>query len=510
MKKTTCKLLSFIILIASLGSQAQVKYGNNATTINPNSLLELESTNKGLLLSRLALAQTTLPAPLSAHVQGMTVYNIATVNDVVPGIYFNDGTKWVSLTASSVTGNYWSLTGNSGTVDGTNFIGTTDNTPLDFRVNGKVSGKLIPAGSVFFGYQSGVNSTTTSSVGMGRQALFSSTSGDFNSAFGNFALYSNTSGASNTAIGSGALQNNNADQNTAVGTSALNSNTTGYQNTAVGLGALQLNTSGYLNTAAGRSAMQFNTTGSFNASYGNESMVGNTTGNNNSALGYAALVGNQDGNNNTAIGFTAMQVDSHGSDNTAVGYETLLSCSACNDNTTIGSSAASNLTQGNNNIVIGYNAQASAATVSGEITIGSPNTNTARLFAGGWTIISDRRLKHDIKNISVGLNFVMALKPVEFVYNSSLEGTKCLGFLAQDVQDNMRQNNMENKYGLVSKMDSKYLGLKTTELIPILTKAIQEQEGMIEQQQTLIAQQKAEIEKMNQRLDMIEKAIKTK
>lgn len=75
--------------------QAQVKIGNNPTTINANSVLEMESTNKGVLLPRVALTDTTLAAPLSAHVAGMFVYNTAGVNNVSPGIYYNDGSKWV-------------------------------------------------------------------------------------------------------------------------------------------------------------------------------------------------------------------------------------------------------------------------------------------------------------------------------------------------------------------------------------------------------------------------------
>ncbi|PSL28070.1 tail fiber domain-containing protein [Dyadobacter jiangsuensis] len=75
---------------------AQVKIGDNPTTINANSVLEVESTSKGLLLPRLPLTQTTNPAPLNAHVAGMTVFNTATANDVVPGFYYNDGTKWVA------------------------------------------------------------------------------------------------------------------------------------------------------------------------------------------------------------------------------------------------------------------------------------------------------------------------------------------------------------------------------------------------------------------------------
>ncbi len=50
----------------------------------------------------------------------------------------------------------WSLTGNSGTVDGTNFIGTTDNVPLSFRTNNTISGRIDPiSGSTSFGYASG-------------------------------------------------------------------------------------------------------------------------------------------------------------------------------------------------------------------------------------------------------------------------------------------------------------------------------------------------------------------
>lgn len=80
---------------------AQVKIGDNPTTINPDAMLEVESTNKGLLLPRLPLTQTTNPSPLNAHVAGMTVYNTATANDVTPGFYYNDGTKWVPAAGES-------------------------------------------------------------------------------------------------------------------------------------------------------------------------------------------------------------------------------------------------------------------------------------------------------------------------------------------------------------------------------------------------------------------------
>jgi len=82
---------------------AQVKVGNNPTVINANAVLDIESTNKGMLLPRVALTGTGNFAPLSAHVAGMSVYNTATAGNVTPGYYYNDGTKWVRTLSSDVT-----------------------------------------------------------------------------------------------------------------------------------------------------------------------------------------------------------------------------------------------------------------------------------------------------------------------------------------------------------------------------------------------------------------------
>ena len=120
---------------------------------------------------------------------------------------------------SGVTG--WSLTGTAGTIDGTHFIGTTDNVPFNIRINNQKAGR-IDASNTFYGYQSGNNLTT----------------GGFNTAGGYQALYTNTTGDGNTAIGREAMkQNNTGNNNTAIGSLALNSNTSGNFNTAVGYNA---------------------------------------------------------------------------------------------------------------------------------------------------------------------------------------------------------------------------------------------------------------------------------
>lgn len=72
-----------------------VSIGTN--TPEPEAVLNLESANQGFLPPRLNLTETTDASPLATHIPGMVVYNMQNVNDVVPGLYVNDGTKWIAL-----------------------------------------------------------------------------------------------------------------------------------------------------------------------------------------------------------------------------------------------------------------------------------------------------------------------------------------------------------------------------------------------------------------------------
>lgn len=110
MKKT---LLALAAMLTFGYANAQMKLGNNPTTTNSNALLEMETTNKGLLLPRVALTSSTSFAPLSAHVAGMAVYNTATAGDVTPGYYFSDGAKWVKVAdaATAVGSNIYTADG---------------------------------------------------------------------------------------------------------------------------------------------------------------------------------------------------------------------------------------------------------------------------------------------------------------------------------------------------------------------------------------------------------------
>jgi hypothetical protein len=151
-----------------------------------------------------------------------------------------------------------------------------------------------------------LNTTGTENVAIGTDALVHDDSGSYNTAVGAFALFNSTAGF-NTAIGDRTLFNNmTGDSNVAVGIGgpggpALFSNTTGRFNTAVGGGALYGNTGGGDNTAIGAGALQDNTEGNENVAVGLNAL-NNSTGNNNVALGNYAGFGATTGSNNIYIG----------------------------------------------------------------------------------------------------------------------------------------------------------------------------------------------------------------
>ncbi|MBL7724654.1 MAG: hypothetical protein JNK27_10920 [Chitinophagaceae bacterium] len=90
------KLITSILLFLAFYANSQVKIGNNPNTIDPNSLLELESTNKGFLPPRVALNSVSSVAPMTGTVPaGMLVYS--TGGTLTDGYYYWNGTEWKLL-----------------------------------------------------------------------------------------------------------------------------------------------------------------------------------------------------------------------------------------------------------------------------------------------------------------------------------------------------------------------------------------------------------------------------
>ena len=117
----------------------------------------------------------------------------------------------------------------------------------------------------------------------------------------------------------------------------------------------------------------------------------------------------------------------------------------------------------------------------GELTIGYGSTDNGAyklqvkdsVYVGGnvsasaYTTRSDFNLKDDIFDLKYGLNDVLKLQPVEYTYKSN--GSKQLGFIAQDIGTILPE--------VVSFEES--MSVNYQAIIPILTKAIQEQNALI-------------------------------
>ncbi len=90
-------IFGFFAFTFFISANAQVKITDGTViTPDPNSILELESADKGLLIPRVPINSLNLPSPLTEPVPaGMLVYSSG--GAVTDGFYFWDGTGWNNL-----------------------------------------------------------------------------------------------------------------------------------------------------------------------------------------------------------------------------------------------------------------------------------------------------------------------------------------------------------------------------------------------------------------------------
>ena len=323
-----------LIVITSL--HAQVGIG----TISPNasSMLDITSTNSGLLIPRIPLVSATDLSIITSPITSLLVYNSGFAPN---GYYYWNGSIWVQLAVGSNTD--WSLTGNTGTSSATNFFGTTDDVDIVFK-----------RFNVSAGYIGNPIGATPSTLNVK------------NTIFGANSLLNSTTGYRNTAIGSNVMTGNTSGSiNVAIGDAALASNTSGIENTAVGVGALFSNSTNNSNTAIGRNSLTSNTA-DYNTAVGDRSLTANTLGTQNTAIGVSSLRQNTQGNNNTASGVFALRSNTIGNNNTALGYQSFYSNSTGGSNVGLGYQAGYNEIGSNKLYIANTNADASNALIYGE------------------------------------------------------------------------------------------------------------------------------------------------
>jgi hypothetical protein len=129
--------------------------------------------------------------------------------------------------------------------------------------------------------------------------------------------------------------------------------------------------------------------------------------------------------------------------------------------------------------------------------LGTPSLRWDDVYATNGVIqTSDKRMKTNIKKLNYGLNEVMKLNPVSFNWINDPESNNRLGLIAQEILPVLPElvktydyQAMEDDDKTMVQVELETLGVNYSNLIPILIKAIQEQQKEIEELRILVMRQ---------------------
>jgi hypothetical protein len=226
------------------------------------------------------------------------------------------------------------------------------------------------------------------------------------------------------------------------------------------------------NTFVGMTSGNFSMSGtgsqaSYNTAVGGNSLAALTTGYENSAFGTNALSSCLSGYDNCAFGMGALQY-----------------CTG-NSNSAFGAFAGASLSYGLNNTLIGNGADVSAYNISNEITLGNSSVTALRCKVTSITSLSDARDKKNVRDLTLGIDFLMKVKPRLFNWDrrdwyadgkpdgSKMQEKPTAGFVAQELDEAQTKANAE-WLNLVLKSNPDRLEATSGNLLPIMVKAIQE------------------------------------
>jgi hypothetical protein len=243
---------------------------------------------------------------------------------------------------------------------------------------------------------------------------------------GRYSLFINgaTAGA---AAQHGTLDN--AQANYAIGKDTLKAITTGDFN--VGIGFENMTTLAGATNGKGNVTMGYKAgrtlTGEYNVVIGYDAGSDISGGDNIVAIGRGAM-GNSSPYNglNVCVGYNSGNHQTSGQKNVMVGADTGTSDTSGYHNTFLGYDSGDTITTGhfnvfvgsqtdgvadvNNQIAIGYQAESDGANT---IQMGNSSISTADIQVS-WTVASDERVKDNITDAAIGLDFINALRPVTF------------------------------------------------------------------------------------------------
>lgn len=472
---------SFFTLMVSISNGAfSQNVGINGTGATPaaSAGLDVDFTNKGVLVPRVALTATNAAGPVAAPATSLLVYNTATAgvspNNVTPGYYYWNGAAWVRF---STGGDDWKILGNANTTAGTNFLGTTNAQALDFRTNNTLRFRVA-------------NGNQVHAMADGTAAL-------------PFYSFSNNTNMGMYRIGAGilGLSNAGAERLRFTTTEAVFNDVSNNYDFRVESDALanmffvdaSANNIG-INTAAPANMLHFESDG--RASWVTNWMNSTANGalkkieHSNAANGSRVLLGSTNYNLSLLAAASVMGLSLNATITGAGGIGVL---GAANNE-------SGNAVEGSLSFSGGY--------------LGWAGYFNADVGCAGLYIGSDRRLKRDIKPITGALKLIEKVEPVSYYMDTDKypeigfdENRLSYGFIAQElekvipemVKDKnlvLNSNKMKDTESTMERKVDLFKVVNYTLMIPIAVQAIKEQQIIIETQNSRIAALEKAIEEL--------------
>lgn len=409
-----CTLGDRSLLLNTAGSR-NIALGSSALTNNTTG-------SNNVAVGTLALSSSVNTSNNTSIGDASLYYNTQASNTVAIGYssLFSLSGAAIGLVSIGPESCYSMGSGTNTTVIGTSALRLTTSANNAVCI-GSYSGEQIPStiGDVYIGDEAGraaagsTGGIATDSVYIGRRAAHSRTG----------------VGSNNVAVGSRTLESANGAYTVALGTNAARAGVHSY-NVEIG-----------------------NSTGAISGNYNTSVLIGHgCTG---SATSVGTIVGSTLLGANTFSGSTISNISS----------SIILGSGLYN-------SFAGSL---NLNRVIVLDGLASSATASNEVTIGNGLYTSYRMYAAGWSNVSDARDKTNIRPLTDGLDLINKLKPVRFEWDTrdgTRNGVEDSGFIAQDLQEALGEANDYLK--VVNDSNPEHLMVTKDGLYPVVIKAVQE------------------------------------
>jgi microcystin-dependent protein len=280
MKNNIKILFAFLIIscIFVIKTNAQVGINTDGSNPDASAILDIKSTDKGVLVPRMTTTQRT---NISSPATGLLVFDITTES-----FWFRTSAIWLELKDGSVS---------------TSLQDTDSDTKIQVEESADEDKIRFDLG----GSEMLILNKTT--AGRPRLEFLNNSNSLY---IGNLAGENDNGTGNNIAIGNKALKDNTTGQNnTVLGVDAMPLNTTGNGNAALGHGALLINKTGDGNIGIGVLAGAYNQNGDNNILIGSEAGSDGTLGivhdkSNNVMIGTHAGSTNK-GDNNVFLGYFA-------------------------------------------------------------------------------------------------------------------------------------------------------------------------------------------------------------